>query len=70
MVTVMTPQKEEFLRIIFNATPVWLREYCALVEADPEVTQDILEFIRALRVYADSLPADQAARASTGCYLH
>lgn len=62
----VTPQEDEFLRIIFNASPAEIREICAKVEADPVATPACFNLIRVLRDYADKFQAD-LERAGVDC---
>ncbi|MDK8871610.1 hypothetical protein [Paracoccus sp. SSJ] len=55
---VITPQEDEFLRIIFNASPAEVRAICARVEVDPAATPACLNLVRVLRNYADKFQAN------------
>ncbi|WGR60257.1 hypothetical protein E3U26_05835 [Paracoccus ferrooxidans] len=49
----VTPQEDEFLRIIFNASPAEIRKICAKAEADPAATPACFDLMRVLLGYAD-----------------
>lgn len=58
--------EDEFLRIIFNASPAEVRAICARMETDPAATPACLNLVRVLRNYADKFEAN-LERAGVDC---